>query len=39
MQGGDDETAEEAAVARSPELVMDCLGEVLPGKMPQDREK
>jgi len=36
--GGVDETAEKAAVARSPELGVDCSGEVLLVKKPWDRK-
>jgi hypothetical protein len=38
MQGGVKEAAEEAAVACSPELGVDCLGEVLLGEMPWDEK-
>jgi hypothetical protein len=37
-QGGVYKAAEEATMACSPELGVDCLGEMLLGKMPQDRK-
>jgi hypothetical protein len=38
-QGGVNKAAEEAAMVCSPELGMDCTGQVLLGKMPWDQKK